>query len=57
MKDLNDMEKILQTQSDLSMSSSGYGTRRKDNSERYAELLSRKTQVEKAQAEAYIPLV
>jgi hypothetical protein len=51
------MEKILRSQGDLSTSSSGYGTRRKDNSSRYSELLSRRTQAEKTQAEDYVPHV
>lgn len=50
------MERVLQAPNDLSISS-GYSTRKKDNSASYAGLMSRKTQVEKAQAETFVPSV
>lgn len=50
------MEKDLQAQNDLA-TSSGYSTRKKDNSIKYAKLLPRKTQAEKAQAEIFVPSV
>jgi hypothetical protein len=50
------MERVLQAQNDLAMSS-GYSTRKRDNSARYVDLLPRKTQAEKAQAEIFVPSV